>query len=330
MSDPIILYDADVSKFTTFGIPARAAALALWTSADDLTSIITLHNLPRPLKAIGHGSNLLITKPFGGTLLVRNGNPSVTVDTADSTVVADAGASLDRVCAVASSNGLRGLENLSGIPGTLGGALVQNAGAYGAEIGEFLIDLTAFDLESGNLKVFSREDMQYSYRSSVFKAESGRYVILSARLQLETGSAPARLDYGNLREALGPQEPTPEAVREIVLKIRAAKLPDPAEIGSAGSFFRNPEVPADMLLPEMPRYDLGEGRFKVPAAWLIDHAGLKGEAVGGASVWPSQPLVIVNTDGKATASDILALEAKIINTVRNRFNITLTPEVEHL
>ncbi len=317
--------DAEVGHLTTFRIPARAAALVRWRDVADLRRALADDSLPRPLKVIGGGSNLLLTKPFGGTLLLRTGEPKAVI--ADMVMQADAHAVLDGLCELTASLGLRGMENLSGIPGTLGGALVQNAGAYGAETGALLIDAELLDTVSGRLLTVSREWMRYAYRSSRLKAEAGRYVIISARLQLQPESAPANLDYGTLREL---SDPTPRRVRQAVLSTRRAKLPDPAEVGSAGSFFRNPEVPAALLEADMPRYDLGNGLYKVPAAWLIDRAGLKGAAVGGASVWPGQPLVIVNTDGRATAADVVGLEHTIVSEVQRRFNITLNPEVEHL
>lgn len=317
--------NAEVGDLTTFRIPARAAALVRWHDIADLLRALADDSLPRPLKVIGGGSNLLLTKPFEGTLLLRTGQPRVTVE--GLVMQADAHAVLDSLCELTASLALRGMENLSGIPGTLGGALVQNAGAYGAETGALLIDAELLDTVGGGLLTVGRDWMRYAYRSSRLKAEAGRYVILSARLQLRLESAPANLDYGNLRELA---DPTPWRVRQAVLSTRRAKLPEPAEVGSAGSFFRNPEVPAGLLDADMPRYDLGNGLYKVPAAWLIDRAGLKGASVGGASVWPGQPLVIVNTDGHATADDVVALEHMIVSEVHRRFNITLNPEVEHL
>lgn len=320
-----VKYNAEVGTLTTFRIPAKAKALVEWHTPDDLREAL---RLGAPLKAMGGGSNLLFTGNFDGIILRRAGTPQVDTDGAIWTV--DAHIALDNLCARTALADLRGLENLSGIPGTLGGALVQNAGAYGAETGDVLVSIEMMDLATGDILTVNRDWMEYSYRSSRLKRESGRYMILRAKLRLLPGDFPANLDYGNLRAVMGNQEPTPAAVREAVLGVRDSKLPNPAVVGSAGSFFRNPEVSAVMLRPEMPRYDLGNGLFKVPAAWLIDHAGLKGASQGGASLWPSQPLVIVNTCGTATAADVVALEQRIIATVKEKYGITLEPEVEHL
>lgn len=321
-------YDADITGLTTFGVPASASALVRWSSVDELRAVIADESLPRPLKVIGGGSNLLFTDKFCGTLLLRCGAANIVADGCEMTV--DAHCELDALCERVSAAGYRGAENLSGIPGTLGGALVQNAGAYGAETGDFLVSARLIDLQSGEQLTVDREWMRYAYRTSRLKEEGGRYVIIDARLRFLPVDSPANLSYGHLESELGGREATPLAVREAVIRMREAKLPNPKSVGSAGSFFRNPEVDADKLREGMPHYDAGNGRFKVPAAWLIDRCGLKGASEGGASVWVSQPLVIVNTCGQATAADVLALEHRIIAAVEAEFSIVLTPEVEHL
>lgn len=321
-----IEHNAQAAPLTTFGVRATVGTLARWSEPGDLAAIEWGRE---PVKVIGGGSNLLFTGDFDGTLLLREGIAEIKQGS-DLVWTVDGHAVLDDVCAAATSANLRGLENLSGIPGTLGGALVQNAGAYGAEVGALLIDARLYDLKEHRELTLTRADMRFAYRSSRLKEENGRYVIISASLQLLPASAPANIAYGNLSLALEGLEPTPANVRRAVLATRAAKLPDPKEVGSAGSFFRNPEIGADLLQPDMPRYDLGNGLYKVPAAWLIDQCGLKGATRGGAAVWPQQPLVIVNATGSATAADILALENHIVNTVSKRFHITLIPEVEHL
>ena len=317
---------ADIAPLTTFGIPARAAALVRWTDADDLRQVMADESLPRPLKAIGGGSNLLFTSDFEGTILLREapeGERFVPGLPVSGAMV------LDEFCRQAAEAGVRGPENLSGIPGTIGGALVQNAGAYGAEIGEFLAAARLFDTVSGEVLTVSRDWMRFAYRHSRLKEESGRYIIVDALFEF-ADDAPARLEYGNLSRELQGTEPTAQAVRDAVIRVRNSKLPQPAEVGSAGSFFRNPEVDPAMLEPEMPRFILPSGLAKVPAAWLIDRCGFKGARRGGAMVWPQQPLVICNPEFKATAADVVALENEIIGAVKERFNITLLPEVEHL
>lgn len=320
-------FDVAIGHLTTFGIPARAAALVTWATADDLRAIIADPSLPRPLKAIGGGSNLLFTSDFTGTLLIQQAPDPEAFEPGRPL---PASIALDEFCRLTAEAGLRGPENLSGIPGTLGGALVQNAGAYGAETGEFLVGARLFDLHTGDVITVGRDWMDYGYRTSRLKREEGRYIIIDAVMAPLDASTPPRIDYGNLRAELGDEQPTPEAIRRAVIRVRDSKLPRPGEIGSAGSFFRNPEVEPEVLTPEMPRYPLPSGLAKVPAAWLIDRCGFKGHRVGGAMVWPGQPLVICNPEGRATAADVISLENEIIQTVRERFGITLTPEVEHI
>ncbi len=320
-------FDVAVGHLTTFGIPARAAAVLTWSDVDDLRRAVADSSLPRPLKAIGGGSNLLFTSDFKGTLLIQQ-RPQPEAFAPGQPLPASI--ALDEFCRLTARAGLRGPENLSGIPGTLGGALVQNAGAYGAETGEFLRSARLFDLQTGEELTVDRQWMDYGYRTSRLKREPDRYIIIEAIMEPLDPSTPPRLDYGNLRAELGGEEPTPEAVRRAVIRVRDSKLPRPEEVGSAGSFFRNPEVDPDLLTDEMPRYPLPSGLMKIPAAWLIDRCGFKGRRVGGAMVWPGQPLVICNPEWKATAADVVQLEEEIIQTVRERFGISLTPEVEHI
>ncbi len=317
--------NAEIAPLTTFGIPARAAALVRWADADDLRRVRDDASLPRPLKAIGGGSNLLFMADFQGTLLLRDAPAAPFIPG----LPVSAGMTLDELCRQAAEAGVRGPENLSGIPGTIGGALVQNAGAYGAEIGEFMKAARLFDLHSGELLTVDRPWMQFAYRHSRLKDEPSRYIIIDVLFDFPADAAP-RLDYGNLSRELNGADPTPRAIREAVLRVRNSKLPQPSEVGSAGSFFRNPEVAPELLLPDMPRFILPSGLAKVPAAWLIDQCGFKGRRIGGAMVWPEQPLVICNPEFKATAADVVALENEIISAVRARFNIALRPEVEHV
>lgn len=319
--------NASIGPLTTFRLPARAAALVCWQTVNDLRQALADETLPRPFKAIGGGSNLLFTSDFPGTLLLQE---APLTEAYDPSVPVAASLPLDSFCRLAAEAGMRGPENLSGIPGTIGGALVQNAGAYGAEIGEFLVSARLFDMQTGDVLTVDPDWMDYAYRSSRLKNEADRYIIIDAILRPFGADTPARLDYGNLRAELGDAEPSPLAIREAVLRIRDSKLPRPEEIGSAGSFFRNPEVAPELLTPEMPRFMLPSGLAKVPAAWLIDRCGLKGHRAGGAMVWKSQPLVICNPEGNATATDVIALEQEIISAVSKRFNITLRPEVEHV
>lgn len=317
--------NADITAYTTFGLPARCAAFVQWDTTDDLRRVMADASLPRLFKAIGGGSNLLFTAPFMGTVLRQRDVTDIPAPGADGLWTVPGAVVLDHLCARACALGIHGFENLSGIPGRVSGAVVQNAGAYGVETGDLVHTVHLLD---GDL---SRQAMRFGYRRSALKG-SGR-IITAVTFRLPQ-STELKLDYGNLR-SLVPADGTIADVRRAVLQMRASKLPEPAEVGSAGSFFRNPELEAEQFdrfiaaNPDAPHFRLADGRVKVPAAWLIDRAGLKGARKGGAEVWPQQPLVIANV-ADATAQDVLDLEREIITTVMRRFGIALTPEVEHL
>ena len=292
-----------------------------------------------------------------------------------------AGVVFDDFCAWAAAEGLWGPENLSLIPGEVGASAVQNIGAYGVEAKDIIETVHAFDRQERRFVDIPGADCGYGYRTSLFKtAWKGRYIITAVTFRLSTVPQP-KLDYGGVRKALEarflhpsgvrndngagvrndkasviPSEAkesddvmpdlighlTPQMIRETVIGIREQKLPDPKEIGSAGSFFCNPVIERahfERIVAiakaengpeyEVPHYDVGE-KVKVPAAWMIDQCGFKGMRLGGAQVYPKQPLVIVNATGAATPEEIIALEQRVIGTIKDKYGIELHPEVEHV
>ena len=292
-----------------------------------------------------------------------------------------AGVVFDDFCAWAASEGLWGPENLSLIPGEVGASAVQNIGAYGVEAKDIIDTVHAFDRLERRFVDIPGADCGYGYRTSRFKTDwKGRYIITAVTFRLSTVPQP-KLDYGGVRKALEARFPvrpgmtegepgmtegesgmtegesgvmenvvmpdpighlTPQMIRETVIGIREQKLPDPKEIGSAGSFFCNPVIDRDHFERivaiakaengpeyEVPHYEVGE-KVKVPAAWMIDQCGFKGKRLGGAQVYPKQPLVIVNATGTATPEEIVALEQQVIGTIREKYGIELHPEVEHV
>ena len=257
-------------------------------------------------------------------------------------VRAGAGVVFDDFCAWAAGEGLWGPENLSLIPGEVGACAVQNIGAYGVEAKDIIDTVHAFDLTSRTFVDIPGADCAYGYRASRFKTEwKGRFIITAVTFRLSTAPQP-KLDYGGVRKALGDREVTPQVIRETVIGIREQKLPDPAKTGSAGSFFCNPVISRahfERIVAlakaengpeyEVPHYEVGD-RVKVPAAWMIDQCGFKGATEGGAEVYPRQPLVIVNATGQATPAEIITLERRVIDTIRNKYGIELHPEVEHV
>ena len=295
------------------------------------------------------------------------------VDKSDVLVRAGAGVVFDDFCAWAASEGLWGPENLSLIPGEVGASAVQNIGAYGVEAKDIIDTVHAFDRTTRTFVDIPGSACGYGYRTSLFKtAWKGRYLITSVTFRLSATPQP-KLDYGGVRKALearfldfarndrgsfarndkdtvistkakGRVEKsiTPQIIRDTIIDIRRQKLPDPEEIGSAGSFFCNPVIERahfEKIVAlakeetgpeyEVPHYDVGE-KVKVPAAWMIDQCGFKGMMLGGAQVYPKQPLVIVNATGSATPDEIIALERRVIDTIREKYGIELHPEVEHV
>lgn len=338
----LIEYDKDLTGYTTFGIPAKARMFVEYKSVKELDRLSrTTEFIDSELLHIGEGSNLLFVSDYSGMVLHSAIRGITRYDKDADTVYAIVGAGerMEDVIEWAIAEGLSGLENLSGIPGEAGASAVQNVGAYGVEAGELIHSVECFDLESRQTVKFSGEECRFSYRDSRFKGEwKGRYIILRVAFRLDPTGEARHLEYGQLKslaERLG-HTPTPAEVREEILKIRASKLPDPKEIGSAGSFFKNPVISryyfTEEVLPfdaEMPYYEVGEHLVKVPAGWLIEHAGLKGYAIGGAYVYPDNCLVIAN-DGTATADDVVKLSAYIRKEVRRRFKIELEPEVNFI
>ena len=308
----------------TFGMKVSCGRFVEYDSLEDLFSL-DFDELPKPLFHMGAGSNLLFTGDWPGTVLhsgIKFLRP-MGVEEDEVLVEVGAGAVFDSFVEWACSRGLWGLENLSLIPGEVGASA----------------RVECIDLKTGEKVVFDNGDCRYGYRSSFFKEEGkGRYIVTSVLFRLSRKYSP-KLDYGNIRAALGDGPVgTPDDVRRAVIGIRNAKLPDPAVTGSAGSFFKNPVIPREHFERieaeagpdvKVPHYDTPEG-VKVPAAWMIERCGLKGLTLGGAAVYEKQPLVIVNLSGNASPEEIVSLENQVIAAVMEKFGVELHPEVEHL
>lgn len=328
----------DLGPLNTFRMKVSCACFVEYESVRELEGL-NFERLPKPLLHIGEGSNLLFTGDFPGTVLHSNIEYIKYVDVGfdDVPVMVGAGVGFDSFVSETCRHGLWGAENLSLIPGEAGAAAVQNIGAYGVEVKDIISGVVCFDLKEKKKVKFSAAECRYGYRMSMFKEpeNKGRYIITSVLFRLSRSKGP-QLGYKGLSEAFDGRVPqTPQEVRDAVIRIRREKLPDPEEVGSAGSFFKNPVISrADFsrISPDgsAPHYDLPDGSIKVPAAWLIDSCGLKGAAEGGAAVYERQPLVIVNRSGEASPADVLSLEKRIVDAVRERFGVELTPEVEHI
>lgn len=286
---------------------------------------------------LGGGSNVLFTKDFSGTVLHIKIDGIEIIEQKHDYVLVEAGAGVvwDDLVTFVVDNNFGGIENLTSIPGTVGAAPIQNIGAYGVELKDVFHSLNAVEIETGNVKKFSAQDCKFSYRESVFKNElKGQYVITSVLLKLSTDpqvNAGYKLVEDKINE-LGLSSPCISDIRKIIAGIRKSKLPDPDELGNAGSFFKNPVIGIEQYselsksFDNIPSYKLDDQYIKVPAAWLIELCGLKGYREGNVGTHKTQPLVLVNYGG-ANGAEIVRFAEKIQSKVQNKFGIQLHPEV---
>jgi len=335
MSDLSLSTDVSLQAFNTFRIDARARRYLRVTDPDQLTQLAAdpaLAALPRLV--LGGGSNLLLTRDVEALVLHMGllGKAIVGQDEAVTLVRAQAGENWHGLVEWTLAQGLGGLENLALIPGTVGASPIQNIGAYGAEIKDVFHALTVFDFATGTTRTMTAADCRFGYRDSVFKHAEGRdLVVLDVTFALPRAWTP-NLRYAELAQALeGSADPTPRQVGDAVIAIRRRKLPDPAEIGNAGSFFKNPVVSgaqcAQLLQawPNLVHHRQPDGSEKLAAGWLIDQCGWKGKTLGRAGVYPKQALVLVNNGG-ASGAEVMALARAIQQDVRARFGVELEPE----
>ncbi len=316
-----IVSDFDLSQSNTFGLVSRARYGAIVASVDDLAELAAFaKSRALPLKIIGGGSNIILRERIEGVvgLMAFKGRK---VD--GQIITAQAGEDWPPFVEWTVSLGLGGLENLAGIPGTVGAAPVQNIGAYGLELADRFHSLQAYDLETSDVVTLHRDDCQFAYRQSAFK-QTDRYIILSVTLELPSPWQPI-VNYSGLDTLEG--ELTPEIIMNRVLALRGSKLPDWRTLGNAGSFFHNPIVETDFAesIEGAPRYPQADGTAKLSAAWLIQSCGLKGIREGNAGVFENHALILVNHGG-ATYGDVAALTERIKGEVKDRFGITLTQE----
>ena len=329
----------------TFGIEAEAREIITYDSEKALQEAIALiHDKYEglPVLLIGEGSNLLFLSDYSGVILKSNIKGfKIKKETEDDVLVeVGSGEICDEFIAQAIQRGWYGMENLSLIPGQIGAAAVQNIGAYGVEVCDVIEEVKGISLADGTEHIWKQEDCRYGYRRSIFKEELwGKYAITRVTFRLSKHFEP-KLQYGGLIKAVeqaGLTESTlsAEELRQIIIDIRRAKLPDPKEQGNAGSFFKNPILPkekAEQLFsefPTMPHYPAEEGKVKLAAGWLIEQAGWKGKSLGPAAVHGRQALVLVNKGG-ASGLDIQRLCEAVKKDVKERFDIILEPEVNFI
>ncbi|GAB3552971.1 UDP-N-acetylmuramate dehydrogenase [Spirosoma fluminis] len=329
-----------LKPYNTFGIDADARYWVDVCHEDDLQTLLQLTDfIDTPKLILGGGSNVLLCHNFDG-LVVKMDIQGIELVREDDTHVfvrAGAGVNWHKFVMFCVERGYAGVENLSLIPGTVGAAPMQNIGAYGVELEQVFESLTAVNVHTGQQQTFLHADCAFGYRESIFKrALKGQYIITSVTFQLNKQPI-FHTRYGAIQETLTEMGVTDDtlsikAISEAVIRIRRSKLPDPAQIGNAGSFFKNPEIPAaqfEALKAEysnLPGYPITDGVVKVPAGWLIEQAGWKGYRTGDAGVHAKQALVLVNFGG-ATGPQILALAQTVQASVMEKFGVTISPEV---
>lgn len=333
----------------TFGIDAKCKRFLEYDSEDEARQLVAgLSESDKPLLILGGGSNLLLTGDYQGTV-VHSAIKGIQVfssaqeclgmeqeDSADEVYLrCGSGETFDDVVAFAVEHGLHGAENLSLIPGEVGASAVQNIGAYGVEAKDIIYKVEAVEIATGRVVAFDNAQCEYGYRQSRFKREwKDKFLITHVVYRLSRTFSP-HLDYGNIRSSLaakGIESPTAGQLREVIIEIRNAKLPDPKVQGNAGSFFMNPVVARakyeelEKLYPGMPHYTIDEDHEKIPAGWMIDQCGWKGKSLGRAGVHDKQALVLVNRGG-ATGEEIVSLCEAVRKDVRRKFGIDIHPEV---
>ena len=327
------LRDYSLLAHNTFGIDARCSRFLEYETAAEAQQVAEiLRDVRLPYIIIGGGSNLLLTRDYPG-IVVHSAVKGW--DIAGCRMACGSGETWDDMVDISLRNGLYGAENLSLIPGDVGASAVQNIGAYGAEAKDFIREIHAVEIATGRLCIIDRDDCRYGYRQSRFKQEwKDRFLITMVVYEFSDTFQP-RLDYGNIRgelERQGIAEPTARQLRQVIIDIRNAKLPDPKHQGNAGSFFMNPVVSRQKYeqlaaqYPQMPHYTVDADHEKIPAGWMIEQCGWKGRSMGRAGVHAKQALVLVNLGG-ATGEEIVDLCNAVRRDVSDKFGIDIHPEV---
>ncbi len=337
----IIQKDIQLKPFNTFGIEATAKYFIEVSSIEQLQEILQNPDYQSTERLIlGGGSNMLLTKDFEGLVIKIAIKGFEVVNENEDNIWLKVGAGVvwhDLVLQCVNQN-YAGMENLSLIPGTVGAAPMQNIGAYGIEIKEVFEELQALEIATGEIKNFDKAMCNFGYRESIFKHEAkGKYIILNVTFKLNKRPT-FHIEYGAIKDTLAEMnisEMSIKAISDAVIHIRQSKLPNPAEIGNAGSFFKNPEIPNSQFetlkaqFPTIPSYPVSDTTTKVPAGWLIEQAGWKGQRFGNVGVHAKQALVLVNYGG-GKGEEIKDLSQKIQASVKEKFGIQLSVEVNFI
>ena len=324
-----------LQPYNTFGIHVKAAEFLAVSSEKDLSSFFSKNK--KPVFILGGGSNLLLTKNVK-SIVVKNNIKGIKVEREfqhSAYVSAGGGEDWHQFVLWCIKKGLGGIENLSLIPGTVGASPIQNIGAYGVELKDVFHKLEAVEIATGEKFIFRKKDCAFGYRDSIFKKKlKGKFCITRVWLKLSKRHQ-LKISYGAIRQTLAEmkiKKPTIKNISKAVIKIRSSKLPDPNELGNSGSFFKNPEISQRQFkalqkkFPNIVFYPLENGKVKLPAGWLIEQCGWKGKRVGNTGAHAKQALVLVNYGG-ATGTQVKKLAYRIIDSVKKKFEIELSAEV---
>lgn len=332
--------DYCLKKYNTFGINAKAKYFTEFDSVVELKNILTseVYNNNKTF-VLGGGSNILLTKDFDGLILHNKITGICVLEDNQEFAIIEVGSGMNwhEFVQWSVNQNLSGVENLALIPGTVGASPVQNIGAYGMEVKDTITKVYAFELEKKKTKIFSNKECKFEYRNSIFKAILKDKVIIT-KVEFKLFKKPLnKITYGSIKEELSALnlKPSPKHIADIVVNIRNRKLPDPAELGNSGSFFKNPVISTKKFellkrdFPEIIGYKISELETKLAAGWLIENAGLKGYRDGDAGVHKNQALVLVN-HGNANGKDIINLAKKIQKTILDKYGVQIEPEVNIL
>lgn len=333
-----IIENYSLKLYNTFGIEAKAKYFVDVSTINDLRKVLVFRRQKDlPILFIGGGSNMLFVDNFPGIVLKLNlkGIEILKEDNDYVYVKSQGSENWHHFVEWTLEHDFGGLENLSLIPGNVGTAPMQNIGAYGVEVKDYIVEVQTLELETGNERIFTNEECHFGYRESIFKNElRGKYVLVAVTFKLTKQNHQLHVDYGAIKTELDSEQiinPTIQDISRAVIKIRESKLPDPSQIGNSGSFFKNPVISNDEFAeieknhPQIAHYKTDSG-IKIAAGWLIEQAGWKGKRFGDAGVHDKQALVLVNY-GNATGKEIYDLSEQIIEDVKAKYGVTLEREV---
>lgn len=335
------LQKTDLAKLTTFGIGGKTSNFKTFTEVNEIDQVVDYAKKKRlKIYPLGGGSNVLIGKNIANLFFLKSGETGYQIreyGRKSMQISVAAGENWDQIVKFAVAKKLSGIECLSGIPGTIGAAPIQNIGAYGQQLEDVFVKLSAYDFLKKKVLIFKKAECKFAYRDSIFKNEAkGRYFVINVTLKLFKESK-SKVNYQSLQkyfDNLGVINPNSATVRKAVLQIRKNKLDDPNRVGNAGSFFKNPLVTMSEIkrllvsYPDLIYFSDSKGMFKVFAGWLIEHVGLKGYNLHNVGVSEKHALIIINRSGKADAKEVVKFAKMIQNAVYQAFKIKLEPEVQ--